>query len=296
MSSDLYSVLELSRHASGDAIKAAYWARVKRSHPDVNAGDAESERQTKEIIRAYEILGDPEQRAAYDLERALVRAKAWRRARSAAATCAAMFVITVSSVLAVAMWSHDPSVGQQVQTSEPADLAGNESRGAEAPAAIASAKPADREASDGAGSLAGEMPSEPVAPRIVESPVLLPGQAASASTTDGVERIAMASQPSADQGVSVAPAPEFDAAAASVPLPAALDASQPVDPAQAAPAFQPDVRKNRRAASQAKPGQQSLVTEPKTAAREPRLISRTATALRWPSADEPFVNVGAKHR
>ena len=30
--------------------------------------------------------------------------------------------------------------------------------------------------------------------------------------------------------------------------------------------------------------------------REPRLVSKTAAAMRWPSADEPFVNVGGRNR
>ena len=56
---DLYSVLKLSRRASSEDIKFAYRALAKQFHPDVNAGDEEADRWTKEINRAYEVLGDP---------------------------------------------------------------------------------------------------------------------------------------------------------------------------------------------------------------------------------------------
>jgi|SRR6516225_2323807 len=65
---NLYSVLNLSRRANSKDIKTAYWALAKQFHPDVNAGNHDSERWTKEINRAYEILGDPDARTAYDLE------------------------------------------------------------------------------------------------------------------------------------------------------------------------------------------------------------------------------------
>ena len=37
-------------------------------------------------------------------------------------------------------------------------------------------------------------------------------------------------------------------------------------------------------------------TSPQGMQREPRVVSKTATALRWPSADEPFVHVGGRSR
>ena len=86
---DLYSVLNLSRRASSKDIKAAYWALAKQFHPDVNASDQEAEGWIKGINHAYEILGDPNARAAYDLELAGQRAEArrsfWRAAAAGAA-------------------------------------------------------------------------------------------------------------------------------------------------------------------------------------------------------------------
>jgi tetratricopeptide (TPR) repeat protein len=104
---DLYSILGLSHRASSEEIKAAYWTLAKRSHPDVNSGNEQAERRTKEINRAYETLGDPEARAAYDLNLERKRAKGRRRVRGATATMAATFVLTVGSGLYFGLWSWD---------------------------------------------------------------------------------------------------------------------------------------------------------------------------------------------
>jgi curved DNA-binding protein CbpA len=88
---EFYSVLGLSPRANHEEIKAAYWSLAKQSHPDVNAGDEDAEQRTKDINRAYETLGDPDARAAYDLElrrrRARVRRNFWASAATGAATC-----------------------------------------------------------------------------------------------------------------------------------------------------------------------------------------------------------------
>src|SRR5215475_11822968 len=100
---NLYSVLNLSRRANSKDIKTAYWELAKQFHPDVNAGNHDSERWT-EINRAYEILGDPDARTAYDLELAHQRAKArisfWRSAAIGAAT----FTLTAGSISMAVVW------------------------------------------------------------------------------------------------------------------------------------------------------------------------------------------------
>jgi curved DNA-binding protein CbpA len=119
---DFYKVLGLSRRATSDEIKAAYRALAKRHHPDVNAGDEQHAWRTKEINRAYEILGDAERRAAYDGERARQRTSSRRRFWLSAATGAATVIVMVGSVWVMAVWRQDVSILQS-QGSEPAVLA-----------------------------------------------------------------------------------------------------------------------------------------------------------------------------
>ena len=65
MSQDLYDLLGVARDADADAIKKAYRRLARQYHPDVNP-DPESQEQFKEVSRAYEVLSDPQKRAAYD--------------------------------------------------------------------------------------------------------------------------------------------------------------------------------------------------------------------------------------
>jgi DnaJ domain len=101
---DFYSVLGLSRHANHEEIKAAYWNLAKQSHPDVNAGDEQAEHRTKAINRAYETLGDPDARAAYDLELQNQRARARRSFWTSAVTGVATCILTVGSFTVMVMW------------------------------------------------------------------------------------------------------------------------------------------------------------------------------------------------
>jgi DnaJ-class molecular chaperone len=62
-----YEVLGVTRDASPEQIKKVLYALVKKWHPDRNPDNKdECTERLKEINEAYEILKDPEQRAAYD--------------------------------------------------------------------------------------------------------------------------------------------------------------------------------------------------------------------------------------
>ena len=63
---DLYELLGVSRDADAAAIKSAYRKMAMQYHPDRNPGDAEAEARFKAIGAAYEVLKDPQKRAAYD--------------------------------------------------------------------------------------------------------------------------------------------------------------------------------------------------------------------------------------
>jgi len=63
---DYYAVLGVARDASEAEIKKAYRKLAMEHHPDRNEGDKGSEEKFKEITAAYEVLRDPDKRAAYD--------------------------------------------------------------------------------------------------------------------------------------------------------------------------------------------------------------------------------------
>ena len=63
---DYYEQLEIERTADDGTIKASYRKLAMRWHPDRNPGDAAAEAKFKAISEAYEVLKDPQKRAAYD--------------------------------------------------------------------------------------------------------------------------------------------------------------------------------------------------------------------------------------
>jgi molecular chaperone DnaJ len=63
---DYYDVLGVQRSAGDSDLKAAYRKLAMKHHPDRNPGDKHCEQRFKEINEAYEVLKDPDKRAAYD--------------------------------------------------------------------------------------------------------------------------------------------------------------------------------------------------------------------------------------
>jgi len=62
---DYYEVLGIGRNATNDEIKKAFRKLAFKHHPDHNHEDGAAER-FKEVNEAYEVLSDPDKRAAYD--------------------------------------------------------------------------------------------------------------------------------------------------------------------------------------------------------------------------------------
>ena len=65
---DYYSVLGVAKNATEEEIKKAYRKLAMKYHPDRNQGDGakKAEEEFKEAKEAYEMLSDPQKRAAYD--------------------------------------------------------------------------------------------------------------------------------------------------------------------------------------------------------------------------------------
>ncbi len=62
---DYYKIMGVARDASQDEIKRAYRKLARKYHPDVSK-EPDAEARFKEVNEAYEVLRDPEKRAAYD--------------------------------------------------------------------------------------------------------------------------------------------------------------------------------------------------------------------------------------
>ena len=63
---DFYDVLGVSKEVDSNSLKSAYRRLAMKYHPDRNPGDSEAEKKFKEISEAYEVLSNPENKAAYD--------------------------------------------------------------------------------------------------------------------------------------------------------------------------------------------------------------------------------------
>ncbi len=62
---DYYKILDVKRNATQDEIRRAYRKLTRKYHPDVSK-EPDAEQKFKELGEAYEVLKDPEKRAAYD--------------------------------------------------------------------------------------------------------------------------------------------------------------------------------------------------------------------------------------
>ena len=62
----LYDLLGALPHDDAESLRVAFRRAVKGAHPDIRPGDPDAALRFRQIVRAHEILGDRDQRAAYD--------------------------------------------------------------------------------------------------------------------------------------------------------------------------------------------------------------------------------------
>ncbi len=73
---DFYEILQVSPNADQDTIQRVFRLLAQRFHPDNK--DSGNEGAFKEVMDAYRVLNDPEQRAAYDVEHRQVKKVTWQ--------------------------------------------------------------------------------------------------------------------------------------------------------------------------------------------------------------------------
>jgi curved DNA-binding protein CbpA len=116
---DLYELFELDQSAGDREIALAFRRLAKRWHPDLNSTHEATERM-QQISGAYEVLRDPDRRAAYDralcpepLASATTAGVSSTRQRASTATAEPWWAFAASSPAARVIEDPDPPPGYQ---------------------------------------------------------------------------------------------------------------------------------------------------------------------------------------
>lgn len=83
---DYYEILGITEQANEEQIKQAYRRLAKKYHPDLNPDNPDAEARFKDIVEAYETLGDIDKRREYDIKRKRTGNKSRSREKATAKT------------------------------------------------------------------------------------------------------------------------------------------------------------------------------------------------------------------
>jgi tetratricopeptide (TPR) repeat protein len=118
----LYDLLGALPNDDAEGLRSAFRRAVKGTHPDINPGDPQAALRFRQIVRANEILNDPDQRAAYDhlldlarIERASMSKQATaRRVYQFASGVLAFAVVLIMAVGGYAIYLHLSTVQYRI--------------------------------------------------------------------------------------------------------------------------------------------------------------------------------------
>ena len=118
----LYDLLGALPNDDAEGLRSAFRRAVKGTHPDINPGDPQAALRFRQIVRANEILNDPEQRAAYDhlldlarIERASLSKQATaRRVYQYASAVLTFAVVLIMAVGGYALYLHFASAQYRI--------------------------------------------------------------------------------------------------------------------------------------------------------------------------------------
>jgi hypothetical protein len=94
-----YDILGVPQNANDATIKAAFHRTAKACHPDLHAADPTAEQRLRQAVASYEVLKNPEQRAALDRH-----LSALRRKRAQRIAVPAVAGLASAGAVAVAVW------------------------------------------------------------------------------------------------------------------------------------------------------------------------------------------------
>src|SRR5689334_964451 len=94
-----YDILGVPQNANDATIKTAFHRTAKACHPDLHAADPTAEERLRQAVAAYEVLKNPEQRAALDRH-----LRAYRRKRIQRFAVPTLAGLGSAGVVAVAVW------------------------------------------------------------------------------------------------------------------------------------------------------------------------------------------------